>query len=246
MTLLEILIVVMLVGVVVPPLTSSLSRQSAQRTRNTARDLALIYAEEGVELMLNGGYRHWYPLLRPTSPGTNDVTLTIAPTGQSSDDPFNPFVGTVGSGGANVMQLKPWSLFRREYTLASRGAPGNDKNPRLIEGTVKVWYGPTDLTDTISVPLWIANHHPSPGPRDTGNYLRGILWVPNGITLAALNSLPPAPECLTPCTTPRFLWGVAPESIAGTWRALKGSSYPIGVPTCTTLNCIAPAVGYPP
>lgn len=127
MTLVEVIIVTLLTGLIVPALTSTLTRSIGEQSRNTRRELAVLLAEEGTELMLNAGYKHWmgpFPLLAgyPVRPGvtvnanyaynvavpntvTQDVTLTIRAQGRApvvvaanNDDPFNPFVGNMNIG----------------------------------------------------------------------------------------------------------------------------------------------------
>lgn len=224
MTLLEILMTVILIGSFVPATTASLSREAQKQQLNTNRELAAQLAEEGVELVIAGGFHHWYPLVRPVTvpttpcyswvppaagPATSDVTLTVFSLGRADDDVFLPFVGN-----ANVqpvptfpMRIKPWSKFNRSYVLFSRGSPSGQP-PRVLECTIRVVYGP-DPRDVILVPLFLGNHW-------TGGYgnMRGLCWPVPATTLAAVNVLAISPS-------PRWLWGMSDG------RLLNDSTYPI-------------------
>ncbi|MBI4872502.1 MAG: hypothetical protein HY814_13160 [Candidatus Riflebacteria bacterium] len=238
MTMLEILIVVMLVGVVVPPLTSSLSRQSAQRARNTARDLALIYAEEGVELMLNGGYAKWWPVVRPpgttlavwppNAPYTNPpymysraFTLATSPSTPS----LNPNALTVtvlATGGASDDPFNPFIGDRGStpaipMTFQPWSQFGRrytlyspDNNATTLECTVSVWFGP-EAADVVTVPLYLGNHTNSSNRRE-------LLYLPTGALPATIATLDTNPALQT--SRP---WGNVEQPAT---RALRDNTYP--------------------
>lgn len=226
MTLLEILMTVILIGSFVPATTASLSREAQKQQLNTNRELAAQLAEEGVELVIAGGFHHWYPLVRPgpapVTPcysydpslpvaDTSDLTLTVFSLGRADDDVFLPFVGNANLQPvpANPMRIKPWSKFNRSLVILSRGN-SNSQPPRVLECTVRVVYGP-DPKDVILVPLFLGNH----GPIGNGD-LRGLCWPLAATTLATVNVL-----AIDPSPPSRWLWGKSDG------RLLNDSSYPI-------------------
>ncbi|MBI4870426.1 MAG: type II secretion system protein [Candidatus Riflebacteria bacterium] len=231
MTLLEILVTVILVGLIVPSLTVSLSRQTEQRRKNTARELAVIYAEEGVELLINGGYRHWRDKVRapglpspptpysysPAPPVSSNqpIQVTVAAFAAASDDPFNPFIGDIGLLPTNPMTIKPWSQFRRNYVLYSDGRPTSEPS-RVLRGTVNVWYGPDATNDVISVPLYVSNH-----PVDSN--LRRLLFMPTNPSYATLATLDTHPALQV--SLPLGVWGSRGDN---SLSVLYDSIYPWG------------------
>jgi hypothetical protein len=172
----------------------------------------------------------------PPAVVANNITLTVAPTSQSNDDPFCPFVGTQGWSTGNLMYFRPWSQFRRTMEIVSHGSL--TAVPRYLNGTVRVYYGPDTANDVVTVPLWISNHHPVSQDTDTDNALRGIVWMPSSITLSSINDVPVEPTCSAACQFPRKTWGKAPEDAT---RWLLDSVYPVASPIGAPST-----LGYPP
>ncbi len=240
-TMIELVIVTLLVGITVPALTGALSRQMKRHKSEMNKSLAAMYAEEGTELLINGGFAHWWGIVRRSSlppgggpyeweptplppgvyPDSTDVTLTVTAAGALTDDPFNPFIGTAGQ--PDPIQFSPWFDYRRSYTLVSLGRTASETiSPRILKCTVEVLYGATG-TESIIVPVILANHRPSSTTTPvTTRTWRSLLWPGDktqlGVIDDRISTLIPSPS--------EALWGRAAETT--TPRDLYNSTYPVG------------------